>query len=419
MNPEPGVSSKLILSILFFPVFFQETFLTFAWGAEDPVWLMALKRLLLLLPVCAILLACWATIVSLVSVVIRHERTVFLTALVITWWDLGRSILAFWGGIFKFVFLLIQAVLGFLRLLVLGLWVFVLDLLLLPFRLIRSLGENVLNPRIPWIAVLMMIFWCLFEATLFTYVTSPLVVDTLSNLIGDQISERLVRFPLFLFMLFIILGSYAVLSNLTEAVATRRFAAIFKIGVIELVAMFVEVVFLYREFVDALVPWFAQHSSDGFKLGLVGTLAIAGTTWLGIRALSWYLFASHGTPILMAVIQGTGLRSLESGDLGIPPLPGQHPLAFSINTLQQAKKEIAWVQDRGEMLLAAFILPPLQIIATGVNFCVLALTSKHLFPIPLKTLGEVMDRRPELRAAAAPAARKAPPAPPIQGGLAE
>src|SRR5260370_41805084 len=75
----------------------------------------------------------------------------------------------------------------------------------------------------------------------------------------------------------------------------------------ELVAMFVEVVFLYREFVDALVPWFAQHTSGNFDLGIAGTLAIAGFTWLGIRSLSWFLFGSAGTPTIMAIIQGQGL----------------------------------------------------------------------------------------------------------------
>ena len=39
-----------------------------------------------------------------------------------------------------------------------------------------------------------------------------------------------------------------------------------------------EVLFLYRELVDAITPWMAQQ---GFNLGIVGTLALAFAGWLG------------------------------------------------------------------------------------------------------------------------------------------
>jgi len=65
--------------------------------------------------------------------------------------------------------------------------------------------------------------------------------------------------------------------------------------VIEFVSLFVEVVFLYHEFVDSLVPWFAQYS-EGLELGIFWTLAIACLAWFGIRSISWFLFAVHGTP---------------------------------------------------------------------------------------------------------------------------
>src|SRR5207249_10935181 len=126
-----------------------------------------------------------------------------------------------------------------------------------------------------------------------------------------------IRIPLFFFMLFIALGSYAVLSAFTKAVVSRDWATILKIAVVESVAMFVEIVFLYREFVDALVPWFAQHASHKFDLGIGGTLLIAGLVWLGVRSLSWFLFAHAGTPTILAIISGRGV-----GD-GSPP--GERP----------------------------------------------------------------------------------------------
>jgi len=118
---------------------------------------------------------------------------------------------------------------------------------------VTQVGDNVVNRGVPWIAVGLTMFWCLLESVIFTYVMTPLVLDTLSNMTGTGLSEQFVRIPLFLFMLFIVLGSYSVLSTWTIALRSRNAITIVKIGVIESVAMFVEVVFLYREFVDALV----------------------------------------------------------------------------------------------------------------------------------------------------------------------
>src|SRR4029077_21207983 len=120
------------------------------------------------------------------------------------------------------------------------------------------------------IAVGMTFFWCVFEAIIFTYVITSLVIDTLSNLAGTQLTQSAVRIPLFLFMFFIVLGSYAVLSTWTAALKSKDWGAIIKIGAIESVELFVEVVFFYREFMDALVPWFAQHASGHFELGIAG-----------------------------------------------------------------------------------------------------------------------------------------------------
>src|SRR5208337_3050662 len=117
---------------------------------------------------------------------------------------------------------------------------------------------------------------------------------------------------LYFFLLLLILGSYSVLATWADAIKSKNIASIIKITAIEVVALMVEVMFLYREFVDSLVPWFAQHSSGKFDLGITGTLGIAFMAWLGIRGLSWFLFAAHGTPTIMAIIQGSGLKARSS-----------------------------------------------------------------------------------------------------------
>jgi hypothetical protein len=382
LNETSGIV-KYIISILLFPMFFQDAFIVFAWGAGDPFWLMLAKRMFLLLPVFAIILGCWVTIACLLTVIIRQNRRDFIIAMFVTWWDLGKSVVSFWGGIFKFIFNLFAALLGLVKLIILAIWSLIQEILFLPFRLIRNAGQNMVSSTIPWIAVILTLFWCLIEAVIFTYVTTPLVVDTFSNITGEQLTENFIRIPLFVFLLFIVLGSYAVLSTMVDAVKSKNISAIIGIGVIEIVALFVEVVFLYREFVDSLVPWFAQYS-ENFQLGVFWTLAIAGFVWFGIRSLSWFLFASHGTPTIMAIIQGKGLRSTEKGGAA-----KSRYASYVSDFMNKIKEDTAWLQAKGEDLFASFILPPLQVVGAAINFLTLLITSGHLFEIPFKHMDDI------------------------------
>ena len=77
MFNEASGAWKLILSVLFFPIFFQQDLLTFALGAEDLFWVALMKRLFLLLPALSIILACWVTVPCVLSVVFREQRTEF------------------------------------------------------------------------------------------------------------------------------------------------------------------------------------------------------------------------------------------------------------------------------------------------------------------------------------------------------
>jgi hypothetical protein len=378
---------RILLSVFLFPTFFQARFLIFAWGAEDDLWIMIAKRVFLLLPTCAVIAACWLTIPSFVTVVFRHKRRMFINQIFLAWWDLGKSIVSFWGGVFKFLVSFLWAILGMVKMIFFGIWSIIQELLLLPFRLIRNAGQSVVSSTVPWIAVFLTIFWCLIEALIFTYVVSPLVADTLSNITGEQMSGYLLKVPLYLFLFFIVMGSYAVLSNLVQAVKSKNVSSIAGIAVIEVVVLFVEVFFLYREFVDSLVPWFAQYS-EGFELGVFWTLAIACMAWFGIRSLSWFLFAAHGTPTILSIIQGKGL--------GAQPSPERAAIqyaTFSTKFFDKVKEEANWAKARGDELLAAFMLPPLQVVAATINFCTLLVSGKHLFELPFTSIEAVMRVR--------------------------
>jgi hypothetical protein len=362
-------------------------------------WLMMFKRIFILLPALAIIVGSWITIACVVTLLFRKDRMGFISSLFITWWDLGKAIVSFWGGTFKFVFIFTVALLNVLKILLLGILNLIQEILFAPLRLMGKIGSKVISSNIPWIAVVLTIFWCLIEATIFTYVTTPLVIDTFSNITGEQLSEFTIRIPLFVFLLFIVLGSYAVLSTLVEATKEKKFSSLAGIIVIEIVVLFVEVLFLYREFVDALAPWLAQQS-ENFELGIFWTLAISTFAWFGIRSVSWFLFASHGTPAIMSVIQGKGLK-LREADNASGGSDKSKPVEFSSDFMKKIKADTAWIEEKGEVVLGAFILPPLQVVAATVNFATLLMSSSHLFELPFKDFASIMDTKALLKASPA------------------
>lgn len=287
------------------------------------------------------------------------------------------------GGLFAFVAKLPLALLAVVRAVALAVWALVTDVVLMPFTFLRHVAGNVVRSPIPWIAVSLTLAWCAIETTIFTYVMSPLIIDTFSNITGEALSERFVRIPLFLFLFFVVLGSYAVLSTLVDAIRSKSFQQIAGILVIECVVIFVEVMFLYRELVDSLVPWFAQYSAN-FELGIFGTIAIACFAWFGIRSLSWFLFAAHGTPTIMAVIQGRGIEYN-----GVAAAPRARLFELSEAYWTRSHQDAAWMRERGNSLLSSFMLPPLQVVAATVNFCTLCLLNKHLFSLPFESLNAI------------------------------
>jgi hypothetical protein len=357
---------------------FQEALMRFAIGSGGQLWLVVARRTLLALPAAAVIVACWASVLSILSIPIRSNRTEFITALFVTWWDLGKSILSFWGGLLRLAAELLMAALAMARVVIVAAWALVHDVVFMPFTFLRHLAGNVVRSPIPWIAVTLTLAWCAVETTIFTYVMSPVVIDTFSNITGETLRASFVRVPLFLFLFFVVMGSYAVLSTFVDAIRSRSMERIVGIAIIECVVLFVEVVFLYREFVDSLVPWFAQYSSN-FELGMFWTLAISCFAWFGIRSLSWFLFAAHGTPTIMAVIQGRGVDL--SHEMQPPKL---RLLEVSESYWLRTRQESAWIKQRGEDLLAAFMLPPLQVVACAINFCTLCLLNKHLFSLPFE-----------------------------------
>src|SRR2546427_6962142 len=110
--------------------------LLFAWGAGDPIWLQATKRIFLLMPLGAVILGYWMSVLSVPTIVVRTKRRTFVSLLLVTWWDLARAIFTFWGGVFRYLVQLVISLFGVLQILVVGTWAAIQEIVALPIRMI-------------------------------------------------------------------------------------------------------------------------------------------------------------------------------------------------------------------------------------------------------------------------------------------
>ena len=78
----------------------------FVLGGESPA-LTALKAALLLLPAAVLIVSLWAMMVSLYTLPFRSGRGYFLTAILMSWWDVGRMAWFYWAGMGRFLFVLV------------------------------------------------------------------------------------------------------------------------------------------------------------------------------------------------------------------------------------------------------------------------------------------------------------------------
>ncbi len=388
---------KYLAAALVFPMYFQYDMWNFAWGVGDPLALALAKRIFLLLPVLSFLFACWATVACVLSIVVRSQRRDFTSGLFLTWWDVGRSIFFYWGGFFKFAFVLAGWTYGFVRLLIFGLFILVKDLLLLPLRAFGEVSQTSFRPGIPWPAIVMMVVWTWIEALIFTFVMHPLVVDILDSFAdGEFTGGWWLRVILFVVFNFFVLGSYAVIHTFGEAVRQKKVGQAIAYGIIEIMVAAVESVMFYREFVDALVPWFAQYAGQDFELGIGPTLFIAFAIWFSIRCMTWFLFGASAIPVILAMIQRTGVDTKEGSrwSFGGGSQKKESPmLLFIDSSLENFRKEMDWVHTKAEEVLSAFLLPPSQILASCINFCTLFLGGNHLFSLPFRSYKDILDTR--------------------------
>ena len=110
--------------------------------------------------------------------------------------------------------------------------------------------------------------------------------------------------------------------------------------------------------------------------------------WLGIRSLSWFLFASAGTPTIMAIIQGLGVAGRDAAGR-----PRQDFHLFSDAFTTRLRRDFHWVSAEGQKLVDTFLVPPMQVVAAALNFVTILVANRHMLELPLNSVRDFKDAR--------------------------
>lgn len=390
MVPDPWQS---LLHLLMIPLSWipemQQALIGFVLSSASG-WLAGIYYLLLLFPVLLWVGAVWCTHLTLYTLPFRSGRIELLKMLLLAWWDTAFAIWMYWVGLARFVM-----VIGgwFLTLSRLALKLFaetMKQLVVLPFKMTGQMTQSYFQPGVPWIAFLLLIFWCLLEATIFTYTLMPTVTEVLAGITGSDASV-MTGTILYFFLFLLIMGSFACIQVLADAIKNNEYRYLAQMLLVEVFVMIFEVMFLYRELVDAITPWIAQQTGEQFRLGIGFTLSLAMFGWIGVRGMTWFLFGQYGTPPLLSFISRRPMYQPTAADDSLqlavePPVWWQAPV-------EDFKREIGWLHGKAQELMEFLMLPVLHVVAALLNFTMILVSGKPVFSIPFKSLKDVVDAR--------------------------
>ena len=376
----------------------QEIFDFVLFGATP--WELALKWVFLVLPSGLLVAGMWCTAASIYTLPFRSGRGGFLTALLMSWWDAGRSMWFFWAGALRFLVVLVGWLWGVLRTSVQLVWRSIKAAVASPFALLDWTSRQYFQPGVPWIAFFLVLLWSAIEATIFTFTLRPTMSELLAEIAGYEVNATALTVLLWMFLFPIIAGSFACIQVLNEAIKSKQVGQIVSMVLVEMVVAFFEVLFLYRELVDAITPWLAQQ---GLTLGVGGTLAFAFVGWVGVRGMTWFLFGRYGTPALLGVLaRQTITREQQVADVPMPPQPN-----FWRGPIDALKAESEWFKQEARQVFELLSLPVLQLLAAALNFAVVVILGRPTFTLPFRSLDDVLDSTPFAKGAPATGERRA------------
>ncbi|HUC41288.1 MAG TPA: hypothetical protein VMR92_10665 [Gemmatimonadales bacterium] len=347
----------------------------------DSFWPLAGAAVLLVLPAAVFVAGIWGTMVSLYTIPFRLGRSVTLMqSIALAWWDALRMVWFYWAGLVKFAIVMVGWVWGLLKL---GVHLIVGTIKSAITSPLAVLDATSRRPGVPWAAFFLLIVWSAVEATIFTFTLRPTMSELLADLTGYEVNGFALVVMLWVFLAIIIAGSFACIQVLNEAIKERQTGNIIFMILVEIsVAMF-EVLFLYRELVDAMTPWLAQQ---GIQLGVIGTIGLAFFGWVGVRGMTWFLFGRFGAPALIAVLGRQPLSVEGPGGHG----PAPQLTDYWKGPIAALKAEREWFRKESRELFELVSLPVLQAVASGLNFLFVVFTGRPHFTLPFKSIDDVL-----------------------------
>src|SRR5437868_8019707 len=345
----------------------------------------------LIVPLVLIAAGTWSAAVSLYTIPFRSGRGRFLTLLLMTWWDAGRCILFFYTGMVRVLVAFVGWIIGALRFGLRMLKSLIIGLVRAPITIIQNSSRSYFQAGgMPWVAFLILMIWSCVEATIFTFTLTPTLKEVFDSLTGTEVDPRLMRPLLWIFLFMLVAGSFACVHVMTEAIKERKIGNIVSMVIVETAVMFFEVMFLYRELIDAITPWIAQQSGGTVQLGIGATIGLASFGWMGVRGMSWFLFGRFGTPALIAILsrqnmehgKATSVKHHEAPELWRAPIDAP-------------KAETKWFHEEARRMFELLSLPVLQPFAAALNFAVVTVQSRPMFRLPFKSLDDVLHATPD------------------------
>src|SRR5206468_480221 len=359
---------------------FQSRIFGFVLQGES-FWSLAGMSVLLLLPAAVFIAAIWGTMVSLYTIPFRLGRSVtLLQSVALAWWDALRMVWFYWAGLVRFLIVLVGWVWGLIKLsgrIIVGT---LKGAITSPLAMLDATSRR---PGVPWPAFFMLVFWSMIEATIFTFTLKPTASELLGELTGYEVNGFAFVVLLWLFLWVLVAGSFACIQVLNEAIKSKKYGQIISMVAIEIAVAMFEVLFLYRELVDAMTPWLAQQ---GVQLTAIETIGLAFFAWVGVRGMTWFLFGRFGAPAMIGLL-GRQAFAVQ----GSVPHSGAPQMAdYWKGPIAALKAEREWFRKEARDVFELASLPVLQVVAAGLNFLFVVFTGRGHFTLPFKSIDEVM-----------------------------
>src|SRR2546422_965821 len=298
----------------------------------------------------------------------------------LAWWAALRMVWFYWAGLMKFLIVPVGWVWGLLKLSVQLIIGTLKSAITSPLAMLDATSRR---PGVPWPAFFMLVFWSMIEATIFTFTLKPTASELLGELTGYEVNGFAFIMLLWLFLWVLVAGSFACIQVLNEAIKSKKYGQIVSMVAIEIAVAMFEVLFLYRELVDAMTPWLAQQ---GVQLTAIGTIGLAFFAWVGVRGMTWFLFGRFGAPAMIGLLS----RQAFAVQRALPPSGAPAVPDYWKGPISALKAEREWFRKESRELFELASLPVLQVVASGMNFLFVVFTGRGHFTLPFKSLDDVL-----------------------------